>query len=80
LSPNDDASTLARALAAVTPERAVTLVESMPDDAGADPRGRGVPSVKDIARIELADFLGRPPGERWERVTNLLLDLWCVDD
>jgi hypothetical protein len=77
---DDDASTLARALAAVAPERAVALVESMPDDAGADPRGRGVPSVKDHARIELADFLGRPPGERWERVTRLLLDLWCVDD
>ena len=73
-----DPSILARALAAVVPERAVALVESMPDDPGVEPRGRGLPSIKDHARIELADFLGRPPAGRWDRTIFELLNLWVV--
>jgi hypothetical protein len=77
--PRDDGlSSLARALAAVDPERAVALVEAMPDDPGDNirlPQG-----LKNNARLELSVFLGRPPGERWNRLTAQLLHLWVVGD
>ena len=37
-------------------------------------------SIKNQARLDLAAFLARPPGERWDRITDRLLHLWVVGD
>ncbi len=69
---------LALAVAAVNPERAVALVESLPDDPGLDLNP--FEHFKNIARLDLAAFLARPRRERWEWVTDRLLHLWVVGD
>jgi hypothetical protein len=77
--PKDDVvSPLARALAGVDPERAVALVEALPDDPGDNIRPAR--NLKDSARLDLSAFLGRPPARRWERITGQLLHLWVVGD
>ncbi len=70
------AAGLARALAAVAPERAVALVEAMPDDPGLNINP--FEHFKNEARLDLAAFLARPPGERWNKITDRLLHLWVV--
>jgi hypothetical protein len=75
--PKDNGvSGLALALAAADPERAVALVEALPDDRGVNINS--FENIKNDVRIGVATFLGRPPGERWDRVTDRLLHLWVV--
>jgi hypothetical protein len=67
---------LVQAVAAVDPARAAALVESLPED--SDAAFNPLKNVKGGARVDLAAFLGRPPGERWDNVTDKLLYLWVV--
>jgi len=57
------ASILCLTAAAVDPELAVGLIESMPAEAKAD---AGEPG--NWSRITVAEFLGRPPAARWKAV------------
>ncbi len=67
-----------QAVAAVDPARAVALVESLPED--RDVAFNPFKNVKNGARVDLAAFLGRPPGERWNKVADGLIHLWVVGD
>ena len=56
----------------------MALVESMPDD--PDINLNPFEHFKNYARLDLAAFLARPPGERWNTITDRLLHLWVVGD
>ncbi|MEJ7637074.1 MAG: hypothetical protein WKF75_03550 [Singulisphaera sp.] len=65
-----------RAMAAIDPRRAVTLLETAPDDldAGLNP----FRNPKNEARLDLAGALAARPEDRWEWAVEKLLHLWTV--
>ncbi len=65
-----------QAVEAIDPARAVALVEALPEDSNAE--FNPFKNVKSSARVNLAAFLGRPPGERCNKVTERLIYLRIV--
>jgi hypothetical protein len=74
--PGADAYDSLRAVAAVDPRRAVTLLDTVPDDpdAGLNP----FRNPKNEARLSLAGALAARPEDRWDRAVEKLLHLWTV--
>ncbi len=65
---------VAMALALIDPLRAVTLVESLPDDPGLD---RNLP--KNAARLYTAEILGKEGKARWQLAHQWGISLWAPE-
>ncbi len=74
--PGGEAGSSLLAMAAIDPRRAVTLLETVPDDpdAGLNP----FRNPKNEARLQLAGALAARPEDRWDRAVEKLLHLWTV--